>query len=182
MVRLRKDFTRIFLLLFIIISVFGLCACGNEKPDNSDDKEEVNFCNMYEDLIEDDIYYRVYEASIQKTIPSTLGGTIKTDYFFMYIKIKITNNSKRSKDLFLSNFTLTSPSGKTYEAKDYVYMYNRMKNATIGAGFSKEYYIVYEIPEKETDGNYKLVIDKYLLFWKTDPYIIINDWYSIYGE
>ena len=182
MVKCKKNLLMALLALIVAISSLLLFACDFEVSNEDEEQEEteINFCYMDENLIIDDMYYNLYEASIQKTIPNTLGGVIDTDYYFMYIKIKITNNTRSSKNLYLSNFTLRSPSGNTYEPTDYIYMFNRMKNAKLGAGFSEKYYIVFEIPKKETNGDYKLVLDEY--WFASDPYIVINDWYSIYGE
>lgn len=187
MIKSKSRLLLVILVIIIAISALFLFACdfgdSNENSEQENQEEiEIIFCNMDEDLIVDDISYRVYDAAICKSIPSTSGGKIKTDNYFMYLKIRITNNSKSSKSLYLGDFTLISPSGSHYEPTDYIFMYNRMKNAKLGAGFTEKYYIVFEIPHKEYDGDYKLSINEYFWFWNTDPYIIIDDWYGVYGE
>lgn len=159
-----------------------LYGCGSVESDNNDSSNEevVEFSYMNENLIKDEAYYNVYEATIEKSIPTTLGTEITTKHYFMYIKINITNNSHETKNFYLSDYTLVSPSGNIYEPRDYIFLINRMHDEELGAGFSEDYYMVFEIPYVENDGDYKLVINLNFWLWEEDPYIILNDLQNVY--
>lgn len=177
--RFIKGFIICFLILFLCALLYG---CGSVESDNNDSSNEevVEFSYMNENLIKDEAYYNVYEATIEKSIPTTLGTEITTKHYFMYIKINITNNSHETKNFYLSDYTLISPSGKIYEPRDYIFLINRMHDEELGAGFSEDYYMVFEIPYVENDGDYKLVINLNFWLWEEDPYIILNDLQNVY--
>ena len=175
----KKTFLICFFIFLVAILVCG-CSFGSSKDSDTEQNEEpMKFYYMNENLIDDDICYKVYEATIQKAIPTTLGTEITTNNFFVYIKINITNYSHESKYLYLSDFQLFSPSGNQYEATDYIFIYNRMNSEKLGAGFSNDFYMVFEIPYIESDGDYKLAINESFWFWEDDPYIILNDLQSV---
>lgn len=117
MIKFKNNIVTFIVAIMVLFSSFLLFACdfgAEDESEKENQESEINFCYMDENLIVDDMSYKLYDASIQKIIPSTLGGVIDTDYYFMYIKIKITNDSNSSKNLYLSDFSLYTPSVKYY--------------------------------------------------------------------
>ena len=127
---------------------------------------------MQEDFTFDNITFNVYDAAFRSSIPSSLGDDIRTNYYFIYIKIRITNNDKESRSFSSSDFELQSPNESIYEPKTYRYMANRLDNVELAPGFSGQYNLAFEVPERMEE-DYYLKID--FTFESKDPYIILNN-------
>lgn len=151
----------IVIILGLIISVFIT---------NRDENVQM-YGYMQEDFTFDNMTFNVYDASFRRSIPSTLGVDIETDYYFVYIKIRITNNDKETRNLYSSNFELQSPNESIYEPKTYRYMVNRLDDVELAPGFSGQYNLAFEVPEI-LEGDYNLKID--FIFESDDPYIILD--------
>lgn len=161
---MRKSLVLLSLIFCFLILGVG-CTDMNELL--STNKEMTSNFYINDSVNIDDIVYNVYNVEFCDSIPSTLGGEIKSDYTFVYIKIKITNNSRITETLDCSMFTLYAPNLMEYNAIDYIYMYNRMNLYDLPAGFEKDFHLVFEIPNKQ-EGTYMLE----RFFWTKDNLLI----------
>lgn len=107
--------------------------------------------NQKEDVTAGSLVFNVSEVSSGKTL-----GSAKTENLFIILKVKITSNDTKPRDISTSLFKLQDSQNRTFEAYDNYYGNDSLIYETINPGLTVTKTILFEIPST-LKGNVSLL-------------------------
>lgn len=140
-------------ILLVISVIYVACTAVTDDNSTTTTAPPIKAYNIKEDAVAGTFTYNVSEA-----YADTKFGSAKTENLFVIMKIKITSNDTKPRDISKSLFKLVDSQNRTFEAFDGYYGNDSLMYDTVNPGLTATKTILFEVPGT-LKGNVSLLAD-----------------------